>query len=49
MDLPRDHFAIEIKLRPLTLVLGVEVWRLMFPIEHTNHDSKESWFSLPSP
>ena len=41
-DVPGYHLAIEIKLRLLTLVLRMEVRRLMLPVEHTNHDSKES-------
>ncbi len=42
IDVPGYHLATEIKLRLLTLVLGMEVRRLMLPVEHTNHDSKES-------
>src|SRR5207244_902341 len=42
IDVSGYHLAIEIKLRLLTLVLGMEVRRLMLPVEHTNHDSKES-------
>lgn len=36
------RLAVEIKFCLLTLVRGVEVWWLMLPVEHANHDSKES-------
>jgi len=40
-NLPGYRLAIEIKLPLLTLVVGMEMRRLMLPVKHTNHDSKE--------
>ena len=42
MDVADDHFSVKIELPLLVLVLGVEVSRLMLPVEHPNDDSEEN-------
>ena len=42
VNVPSYHLAIETKLRLLTLILCMEVRRLVLPVEHPNHNPEES-------
>jgi hypothetical protein len=36
-----DNITIKIKRRFLSLILGVKMRRIMFPVKHSNYDSEE--------
>jgi len=40
-NVPNDHVAVEIELAVLTLMLRMEMRRLMLPVEHADNDPEE--------
>ena len=41
LDIADDHLTAEIELALLPLMIGVEMCRFMFSVEHPNDDAKE--------
>jgi hypothetical protein len=41
MDIAGHHFALEVELTLLALILRVKMSRFVFSVEHSNHDSEE--------